>query len=114
MDTIVKKLIIKPGDIIVTDFGIYQHWSLVTDRICSKGTYMLLSATKRNGTVEEEAWDGVTQNKPSYVADIVLSKPLVDVLAAARSQIGLWAYTVSTNNCEHFVHEVCGVCSCCL
>lgn len=51
------------GDIVVSNFDVYQHWSLVSDSLCEKGLPMLISATKRNGTVQEESWDVVTQGK---------------------------------------------------
>ena len=99
----------KPGDIVVTDFGIYQHWSLVSDQFCDIGKPLLISATKRNGTVSEEPWDIVTHGKETYVANISYSRPISEVLAMARSQIHQWQYSVTSNNCEHFVKWVAGL-----
>lgn len=97
---------VKPGDVVVSDFGVYQHWSLVSDTTCTNGNPMLISATKRNGTVKEEPWDIVTQGKHTYVADIKYDKPIAEVLSKARTQIEFWNYSVSSKNCEHFVKWV--------
>jgi hypothetical protein len=98
-----KNLVVQAGDVVVTQFGIYQHWSLVSDRFCSLGKNMLLSATKRTGTVQEESWDDVTQSKHTYVAISNSEKSIPQILSDARSQIGNWIYSVEDNNCEHFV-----------
>lgn len=98
-----KELIVNPGDVVVTNLGVYQHWSTVTDKFCSLGNYMLISATKRNGTVQEEPWHIVTDGKETYVAEIELGLPIAQILSNARSQIGNWGYSVTSNNCEHFV-----------
>jgi hypothetical protein len=98
-----NEIIVRPGDVVVTDFDFYQHWSLVTDRLCQQGKYMLISATSRNGTVKEEPWDVVTQGKHTYVADIETNKSVSNILSDARAQIGEWVYSVTSNNCEHFV-----------
>ncbi len=104
-----QNLTVKPGDVVVTDFGPYLHWSLVTDRLCHMGRYMLISATKRNGTVKEETWDEVTQGKKTYVAQVTYTNPLDKVLINARSKIGKWQYSVTDNNCEHFVRWATGL-----
>lgn len=104
-----KEIVVNPGDVVVTNFGIYQHWSLVTDRVCELGNYMLISATKRNGTVREEPWHIVTGGKETYVARVETVRPVQEVLANARSQIGQWAYSVTDSNCEHFVKWASGL-----
>lgn len=98
-----NNLVVKPGDVVVTQFGFYQHWSLVSDRVCVLGKNMLISATKRTGTVREEPWDEVTQGKHTYVAVSNTNKSIYHILSDARSQIGKWVYSVTDNNCEHFV-----------
>ncbi|OQX39137.1 MAG: hypothetical protein B0D91_02295 [Oceanospirillales bacterium LUC14_002_19_P2] len=99
--------LVKPGDIVVTNFPpLYQHWSLVTDRVCPNGRYMLISATDRNGTVKEETWDAVTQGKHTYIADFSYGIPLTDALVRARSQIGQWKYHLKNRNCEQFISWV--------
>ena len=98
-----------PGDIVVTNFGIYQHWSIVSDAFCASGKPMLISATKRNRTVKEEPWDVVTQGKPTYVAQAVPAKPASHVIAHARSQIGEWEYSLTSSNCEHFAKWASGL-----
>lgn len=98
-----NNLVVQAGDVVVTQFGIYQHWSVVSDRFCSLGKNMLISATKRTGTVQEEPWDDVTQGKHTYVAVTNTEKSIPQILSDARSQIGNWAYSLTDNNCEHFV-----------
>lgn len=98
-----EELVIKPGDIVVTNYSAYQHWSIVSDRVCAEGKPMLISATKRTGTVQEEPWDIVTNGKKTYVADVTPSKSIPQLLTDARSQIGSWPYSVTSKNCEHFV-----------
>lgn len=97
-----------PGDVVVTDFGLYQHWSLVSDRRDAYGQYMLISASRRTGTVREEPFDRVTAGNPSYVAHHFYDKPLWEVLADARWQIDRWDYSLTGNNCEHFIHWATG------
>ncbi len=93
---------VQPGHIVVTDFGVYQHWSLVSDRIGSDGKLMLISATRRLGTVAEELWDTVTQGRRTYVVEADIKDPLPIVLQRARDKIGEWKYELNFNNCEHF------------
>ncbi|EDM65064.1 H-REV 107-related protein [Moritella sp. PE36] len=98
-----NNLVVEAGDVVVTQFGLYQHWSVASDRLCSLGKNMLISATKRTGTVQEEPWDDVTQGKHTYVAVSDTEKSIVQILSDARSQIGTWKYSLTDNNCEHFV-----------
>ncbi|RXJ72080.1 hypothetical protein CS022_18190 [Veronia nyctiphanis] len=70
---------------------------------------MLISATERNGTVREETWDEVVKGKPTYVADFTPVKSPEETLALARTQIGEWVYSVTSNNCEHFVRFCTGL-----
>jgi len=98
-----NNLEVQAGDVVVTQFGIYQHWSLVSDQLCALGKNMLISATKRTGTVKEESWDEVTQGKYTYLTVSNSEKSVSQILSDARSQIGKWIYSVTENNCEHFV-----------
>ena len=100
---------VKAGDLVVTQFGVYQHWSIVSDQLCLAGKNMLISATKRTGTVQEEPWDVVTQGKLTYVAKIATPKLVSQILDDARSKIGDWAYSVLDNNCEHFAKWASGL-----
>ena len=104
-----NNLVVQAGDVVVTQFGVYQHWSLVSDRVCSLGKNMLISATKRTGTVQEEPWDDVTQGKHTYVAVSGSDKSTSQILTDARSQIGSWSYSITDNNCEHFVKWCAGI-----
>ncbi|MFS1980810.1 lecithin retinol acyltransferase family protein [Vibrio lentus] len=99
---------VKPGDIIATDFGFYEHWSIVTDNICDQGKYMLISATQRNETVDEEPWDVVTKGHKTVVSDATPVISVEDMLEKAREQIGIWKYSVISNNCEHFIKWASG------
>lgn len=101
-----KDIRVKAGDVVVTNFGVYQHWSLVSDLTCEEGMPMLISATKRNGTVKEEPWGVVTQGKHTYVANVSYPYSVSEVLKFARSKIDNWTYSVTSNNCEHFVNSV--------
>jgi 5,10-methenyltetrahydromethanopterin hydrogenase len=102
-----------PGDILVTDFNFglvpYQHWSLVSNKKCKNGFYMLISASERTGTVEEEPIDVVTQGANTYKADLKFLLPVDEVIANAREFIGDWKYSVSKRNCQHFINLVAGL-----
>ncbi|MCF6441060.1 hypothetical protein L1077_16610 [Pseudoalteromonas luteoviolacea] len=78
---------VQPGDVVVSQFGLYQHWAVVSDMVCSQGKNMLISASKRTGTVKEEPWDTVTQGSHTYVAAIETEKSVIQILNDARSQI---------------------------
>ncbi|HDY7489309.1 TPA: lecithin retinol acyltransferase family protein [Vibrio vulnificus] len=100
---------LNPGDIVVSNFGVYQHWSLVSDSLCEKGLPMLISATQRNGTVQEESWEVVTKGKHTYPAKVTYDRPVPEVLELARSQIGKWKYSLTDRNCEHFAKWATGL-----
>ncbi len=104
-----QKTNIHTGDIVVSNFGVYQHWSIVSDTFCENGFPMLISATKRTGTVKEETWDIVTQGKHTYPAKVNYDRPVTEVLELARSKIGSWNYSVSDRNCEHFAKWATGL-----
>ena len=95
---------VKPGDVVVTNCGAYQHWSIVSDRSCEQGHLMLISATKADNNVTEEPWQVATQGKSTYIANVNFTKPVAKVLRDARSLIGVWPYSPISNNCEHFVN----------
>jgi len=104
-----NQMTFKAGDIVVTNFSNYQHWSLVTDKMCNKGKPKLISVTNRNGTVQEETWDEVTQGRHTYVTKLKIERPLHEVLQNARAQINKWVYSIESNNCEHFVKWSAGL-----
>lgn len=101
--------VVNAGDIVVSDFGHYQHWSIVSDAICAKGLPRLISATKRNGTVRVEDWDTVTNGCSKYRAKINYDRPVYEVLEMARSQIDSWKYSITEKNCEHFAKWATGL-----
>lgn len=100
---------VKPGDIVVSDFDLYEHYSVVSDEISTDGKPFLISATKRNGTVKEEPWDIATQGKYTYLSDKQSNLSVAEILKNARSQIGKWSYSVRTSNCEHFSNWCLGL-----
>ncbi|WP_298906106.1 lecithin retinol acyltransferase family protein [uncultured Aliiroseovarius sp.] len=97
------------GDVVVTDMGAYQHYSVVSDRRCAAGKLMLISATQRNGTVREEPYDIVAGKRNTYVVQTENKRPVSEVLKLAREQIDSWKYCASSNNCEHFKNYVLGL-----
>ena len=99
----------KPGDIIVSQFNMYQHYSIVSDQLCESGTNMLISATKRNGTVREERWEVVTQGKRSYIVNVKADLAPSIVIDNARAMINKWRYCLTSNNCEHFANWAIGL-----
>lgn len=102
-----------PGDILVSDFSFgpidYQHWSLVSDRRCEQGIYMLISATERTGTVCEEPAHEVIQCANTYKALHKSLWPIPKSIELARSHIGKWDYSVTERNCQHFINLVTGL-----
>ncbi|WP_170335507.1 lecithin retinol acyltransferase family protein [Ruegeria arenilitoris] len=103
-----KHQIVKPGDVVATQMGTYQHWSIVTDQYCQFGKPKLISATRRNKTVREEPWDVVVGDRKTIVAELYPKFPVPEILARARSHIDSWEYSALTGNCEHFVAFVTG------
>ena len=103
----------RPGDVLVSNFQFgpidYQHWSLVSDAKCEAGFYKLISATERTGTVCEEAAHVVIQNAPTYVAKVTSLLPVPKLIESARKHIGIWDYSVTHRNCQHFINLVLGV-----
>jgi len=94
----------RPGDAVITDMGLYQHHSVVTDRIGPDNMPMLISASNRTGTVREECWSTVTGGRHTYTSSRLAAIPREEVLARARSQEGKWRYGMVTDNCEQFAN----------
>ncbi len=103
------QIVVSPGDIVVTNFSGYQHYSIVSNKRCDEGKPMLISASRRTGTVQEEPWDLVTRGKKTYPTRISHELPLHQILINARAMIGQWQYCVARRNCEHFVTHVLGL-----
>ena len=100
---------LRPGDLIVTSMGSYEHYSIVSDRRCPLGKLMLLSARAETRTVREEPYDDVVRGKktghvrqqpelPTYV--ILANAPFTDRDVAVQlhdaelrdlCKLGLWA-----------------------
>ncbi|PSV11671.1 hypothetical protein C0W59_19255 [Photobacterium kishitanii] len=100
---------IKAGDIVVSDFDLYEHYSVVSDEISTDGKPLLISATQRHGTVKEETWDVATQGKDTFLANKQSNLSVAEILNNARSQIDKWHYSVISSNCEHFSNWCLGL-----
>ncbi|MGF1805846.1 lecithin retinol acyltransferase family protein [Aliivibrio sifiae] len=100
---------VAPGDLIKSNFGGYDHWSIVSDSLCENGKFKLISATKRNGTVKEEEWDVVVNDKYTVVSNVESKYSPCETIANARSQIDSWKYSLFNNNCEDFVYWASGI-----
>lgn len=100
---------LRPGELILTSMGNYEHKSIVSDQRCAAGKLMLISATKRTGTVREEPYDIVIMGRKTGYAQQQSDFPAHVVLENARSQIGKWQYQVLTQNCEAFVNWASGL-----
>nr|VFJ91565.1 MAG: Lecithin retinol acyltransferase [Candidatus Kentron sp. LFY] len=105
------ELIVEAGDVVATDFGLYTHLSLVTDRFSDTGKPMLISASGRTGTVLEKDWDVVTEGRKTWITKTKVKSLMSvhEVLARAREQIGEWSYSVTGKNCEHFINWAMGL-----
>ena len=100
---------LQPGAQIVTCMGKYEHQSVVSDRRCPLGKPMLISATARTGTVQEEPYDTVVKGRRTGYAPPQSVLPVDVVLANARSKIGIWRYDVVSRNCESFANWAGGL-----
>ena len=99
----------RPGDLIITNYGTYGHYSVVSDKKCHLGRWMLISATARTNTVKEEPYSDVVCGRPTRLAQHQPMLPVSEVLHRARSQIGKWDYRLWTQNCEHFANWAAGL-----
>ena len=93
----------QPGDVVVSNFAGYQHWSIVSDRKCNKNNYMLISANRRSGTVSEESFEVVTQNSQTFKVSGFEGIKNNSLIGRARACVGKWKYSFIKANCEHFV-----------
>ena len=100
---------LRPGDVIAISMGHYSHWAIVSDRRCALGRPMLISATMRRGTVQEEPYNTVVSGRTVGHAPVQPKLATYQILANARSQIGTWQYRMFSSNCEHLANWVCGL-----
>lgn len=100
---------LRPGDLIVTSMGSYEHYSIVSDRRCPLGKPKLISARAETRSVHEEPYDDVVRGnktgRPRWQPEL----PAHVILENARSQIGKWRYNYVTQNCETFANWACGL-----
>ncbi len=99
----------KTGHIVISDFGFYNHYSIISDRIGDDGQPMLISLTERNGTVKEENWTTATQGRPTKLFNTDGPLSPSKALQRARSQIGKVNYSLFSCNCEHFARWAYGL-----
>ena len=66
--------------VVIVYMGLYQHWALLSDRT-RDGKPMLISNTRRNGTVKEESWDQVVGNRQFKVHYIQINTSPSFILA---------------------------------
>ena len=100
---------LRPGDLIKTSKGLFWHFSIVSNRRCTRGKLMLISARKETGTVCEEPYDGVVGGRMTVHARHQSALPPYKILRRARSQIGEWRYDCVTQNCENFANWAYGL-----
>lgn len=100
---------LRPGDLIVTSMGSYEHYSIVSDRRGPCGKLMLISARAETRTVREEPYDDVVRGKKTGPVRGQPELPAYVILANARSRIGTWRYNYMTQNCETFANWACGL-----
>lgn len=86
----------------------YNHYAIVSDRSAG-GKPMLISLSRRTGTVAEETWDEVVQGRQVTPSVLQSDLPPPEIIARARSHIGRRRYRLLSDNCEHFVCEVLGL-----
>jgi len=97
------------GHIVVSDFGFYNHHAIISNCIGNDGRPMLISLTKKNGTVKEENWTTVTQGRPTRLLNVDGPLSPLEALQRARSQIGKSKYSLLRFNCEHFARWTYGL-----
>ena len=94
------------GTVVAIDFGWFTHSALVST-YGADGKPMLISATRRTGTVLEEHWDAVVQGKPvTVVARPHTRSHAMHIVANGRQFIRRWRYHATQANCEHFTSAV--------
>ena len=86
----------------------YCHYAIVSDRR-SNGKPMLISLSRRTGTVAEEQWDEVVRGRAVEPSRLRSELTPREVVRRARSQIGRRRYNFITGNCEHFVRDALGL-----
>lgn len=100
---------LRPGKLILTSMGNYEHVSIVSDRRCPLGKLKLISATARTGTVMEEPYDTVVAGRKTGYAPRQPEQPSGVTLENARSQIGKSQYHLLIWNCETFANWAGGL-----
>ncbi len=98
-----------PGDVLAIDCGAYTHYAIISDQYGPDSKPMLISASKRTGTVREEIWSSVITNEKIKFQPKLRAVSAVSVLSRARSQVGCWSYSLLNRNCEHFVNWCSGL-----
>lgn len=98
-----------PGDIIAVDCKTFTHYAVTSNVIGKDGFHRLIGASQRTGTVREEDWSTVVGHRQIKI----ITNPGIlspeQILTKARSQISRWIYSLTSNNCEHFVNWSLGL-----
>ncbi len=103
-----KTDILEPGLAVKIGRRGYSHYAIVSDRHADDRP-MLISLSRRTGTVAEESWDEVVQGREVTRSGLPSELPPAEIIARARSHIGRRRYRLLSDNCEHFVCEVLGL-----
>lgn len=103
-----KSKLLQPGQPVKIGRRGYNHYAIVSDRSAG-GKPMLISLSRRTGTVAEESWDAVVQGRRVTPSALRSELPAPEIVARARAQCGRKRYRLLTANCEHFVREALGL-----
>ena len=98
----------RAGQVIKIGWYGYCHYAVVSDRRHADKP-MLISHSRRTGTVEEEPWDAVVQGKRVRASRLRSGLEHSEVVRRARSQVGERRYHLLKDNCEHFARESLGL-----
>lgn len=99
---------LEPGQPVKIGRRGYNHYAIVSDRI-AEGRPMLISLSRRTGTVAEEPWDEVVQGRRVTPSALPSELPAPEIIARARAHLGRRRYNLLSDNCEHFVREALGL-----
>ena len=97
-----------PGAIVKVLMTGYEHYAIVSDRI-HNGLPMLISLSRRTGTVLEEAWEACTGGRKVVLSEDQGRLAPYQVLAQARSMIGRVEWDFPRLTCEHFARWTHGL-----
>lgn len=97
-----------PGAMVKVLMGGYDHYAIVSERILN-GLPMLISLSRRTGTVVEEAWEACAGGRKVVLSDDQGNLRPWQVLANARSRVGQIRWDFPRVTCEHFARWAHGL-----